>query len=164
MDKQVSELLNAILLPLQAHNPLILPSTCVAEIVPIVDWHEFQHEEEDESWLMGYIDWRDVQVPLLSFEAACGNPLPDFGPQTHIVVLYAISQANDMSYISLAIQGIPKIVRLYENAVRGGSMHSNCAFIKAHIELPDTMAIIPHLENLERSVVGQLATKQLQQQ
>lgn len=66
---EASEVLTALLIPL-ADRQLLLPNTAVAELIayrsPITS-------DGMPDWFLGQIAWRDLSLPLLSFELASGG-------------------------------------------------------------------------------------------
>ena len=62
--------LTGLLVPL-ADRTLLLPNVAVAELIP---YRAPQVTEGTPDWFLGQIAWRDLRLPLLSFEAASGGP------------------------------------------------------------------------------------------
>ena len=60
--------LTGLLMPL-ADRILLLPNVAVAELIP---YRAPQVSEGMPDWFLGQIAWRDLRLPLLSFEAASG--------------------------------------------------------------------------------------------
>ena len=58
--------LTGLLMPLTDRTPL-LPNVAVAELIP---YRAPQVSEGMPSWFLGQVAWRDLRLPLLSFEAA----------------------------------------------------------------------------------------------
>lgn len=64
--------LTGLLLPL-ADRTLILPNVAVAELI---DYQRGEPASDAPPWYLRSVAWRDRQLPLISFEAACGQPSP----------------------------------------------------------------------------------------
>ena len=60
--------LTGLLVPL-ADRTLLLPNVAVAELIP---YRAPQVSEGAPAWFLGQIAWRDLSLPLFSFEAASG--------------------------------------------------------------------------------------------
>jgi chemosensory pili system protein ChpC len=65
---------SSLLIPLH-EKQLILPNVTVAEIIPyrmpkIISNHT--------SWLLGQLEWRNIHIPVLSYEALSGSPVLAF--------------------------------------------------------------------------------------
>jgi chemosensory pili system protein ChpC len=97
--------LSALLLPL-AERPLVVPDVAVAELI---GYRTGVPAGGSVPWDLGDIAWRGRQVPLVSFEGACGQPLPR-GERVRIAVMHGIGER--LPYFALVIQGIPRTVRL----------------------------------------------------
>jgi len=95
--------LTALILPL-ADRSLVLPNVAVAELI---DYQPGAAVADAAPWHLGLIGWRNLQVPLLSFEAASGGTVV-VGARAHIVVLNALSDDAQQRFIALLIQGIPR--------------------------------------------------------
>ena len=63
---QQSSHLTGLLVPL-ADRTLLLPNVAVAELIP---YRAPQTSEGMPGWFLGQVAWRDLRLPLLSFEAA----------------------------------------------------------------------------------------------
>src|SRR5690606_24222737 len=61
--------LTGLLVPL-ADRTLLLPNVAVAELVP---YRAPRAAEGAPSWFLGQVPWRDLSLPLMSFEAASGS-------------------------------------------------------------------------------------------
>jgi len=98
--------LTGLLLPLSDRS-LVLPNVAVAELIG------YQHcapAPDQPAWLLGWIDWRGLRLPLLSFEAACGGQT-QVGERARIVVLNALG-GTSRSFFALLVQGIPRSCKL----------------------------------------------------
>lgn len=80
--------LTGLLLAL-ADRCLVLPNVAVAELI---GYQAGTPAPEQPDWMLGWIDWRNQRLPLLSFEAACGGQLR-VGERARIVVLNALGAA-----------------------------------------------------------------------
>ncbi len=99
---EASEVLTALLIPL-ADRQLLLPNTAVAELIayrpPITS-------DGMPDWFLGQIAWRDLSLPLLSFELASGGSQPP-REDVRVAVLNAIGGRPLLKFIALLVQGIP---------------------------------------------------------
>src|SRR4051812_39342355 len=85
MNERVSEVYS-LLVPL-ADGRLIVPRTCVAEVVG------YQLPAQvigAPPWYLGSLAWNGKQVPLVAFEGLCGAPLPNPSSRTRVVVFHAL--------------------------------------------------------------------------
>lgn len=105
-DQAVAQLTGLILT--LSDRLLLLPNTAVAELVA---FRHLQPAENSPSWLLGQIAWRDLSLPLLSFEAASSNTLPTL-EHARVVIINAIGDRPKFRFFALLITGIPRSVRI----------------------------------------------------
>ncbi len=98
--------IKCILLTLRTENVLV-PNAAVAEIVSL---REIQKLKNVPRWLLGKLQWRGVEIPLVSFEAAASDKA-GVANATQAAILYVINKegATPMPYVGLAISGVPHI-------------------------------------------------------
>lgn len=93
---------------------LVMPTTCIAEIVsyqapePVADAPE---------WLLGMMDWRGLRIPLISFEAANGAAAAEASKRSRIAVLNGLNGDPELPFYGLLVQGIPRLMVLDETAI-----------------------------------------------
>ena len=90
MNDVLAHELYSLLVPL-AQERLIVPRACVAEVVT---WQAPEKMEGAPPWYLGTIHWSGRAVPVISFEAACGQSPPNPGTRTRIVIFVALSSAD----------------------------------------------------------------------
>lgn len=90
---------------------LLLPNTAVAELVA---YRHVQPAENSPNWLLGQISWRDLNLPLLSFEAASSDATV-VTERARVVIVNAIGGRPKFRYFGLLIQGIPRSTRIDES-------------------------------------------------
>jgi chemosensory pili system protein ChpC len=138
--------LTGLLLPLSDRH-LLLPNVAVAELI---DYQDSIAEPGAPLWFLGPITWRNLTLPLLSFEAACGARTR-VGGRARIVVLNALGGRNDLKFIALLTQGIP----------RSCKVDSQLSYVDvplgelelAAVQVGETIAKIPDLAGLEQWLV-----------
>ncbi|MBF7729985.1 chemotaxis protein CheW [Pseudomonas sp. N040] len=105
--KSREETLTGLLLPL-ADRTLLLPNVALAELVP---YRAPQTTSGMPAWLLGQISWRELRLPLLSFEAASGG-VAQVGPGCRVAVLNALGGRPQVKFIALLLQGIPHSIKV----------------------------------------------------
>ena len=99
---QDAESLTGLLMPL-ADRMLLVPNVAVAELIP---YRAPQAVQGMPAWFLGQVQWRDLSLPLLSFEAASsGEPQP-VGSTARVAVLNAVGGRDHVKFIALLVQGI----------------------------------------------------------
>ncbi|MEP7246754.1 MAG: chemotaxis protein CheW, partial [Gammaproteobacteria bacterium] len=105
MAERVTEIYS-LLIPL-VDGRLIIPRACVAEVIGFVTPSEMTGAPP---WYVGTVPWNGRQVPLVSFEGACGNNIPPASGRTRIVVFPCMGTRVDAGYFGLVSQGFPQLV------------------------------------------------------
>jgi chemosensory pili system protein ChpC len=139
-------LLTTLMLPL-ADRSLVLPNVAVAELI---DYQLRRPVQGAPVWHLGMIVWRELQIPLVSFEAACGAPVV-ISEDARIVVLNCLSD-GPLQFMAILIQGVP----------RSCKVDSQLSYVDvplaelelAAVQISDRVAKIPDLEGLERMLLS----------
>ena len=147
LDHRVGSL-TCLLLPL-ADRFLLLPNVAIAELI---DYPHAEPGSDSPPWHLRSIIWRDQQLPLISFEAACGSPL-HIGERARIVILNTLGGNPALKFIALVVQGIPRSYKLDSQlSFVDVSLHP---LERAAVQVGDHVARIPDLVGLERLVLGE---------
>ena len=139
--------LTGLLLPLADRN-LILPNVAVAELI---DYQSSAFDLDTPPWYLGRVTWRERQIPLLSFESACGNKIV-IGERARIVILNTLGGRANLRFIALLVQGIPRSCKL--DSQLSYVDVPLCALEQAAVQVVDQVAKIPDLLALEALLVG----------
>lgn len=98
----------SMLLPVQ-DKLLLLPGVAVAEIV---NYSYPDCPADAPDWFLGYIEWRKLSVPLLSFELLNGQSMPGSARAPRIAVINNTGVNDDVPFIAIVMQGIPRLMRI----------------------------------------------------
>ncbi|AWY41699.1 chemotaxis protein CheW [Pseudomonas putida] len=138
--------LTGLLLPLADRN-LILPNVAVAELI---DYQPAAFDLDTPPWYLGRVTWRNRQIPLLSFESACGNKIV-IGERARIVILNALGGRPELKFIAMLVQGIPRSYKL--DSQLSYVDVPLCSLEKAAVQVADQVAKVPDLMALEELLV-----------
>ncbi|MDY7562815.1 chemotaxis protein CheW [Pseudomonas sp. 10B1] len=138
--------LTGLLLPL-SDRCLLLPNIAVAELI---DYQDSKAEPDAPNWYLGPISWRNRTLPLLSFEAACGARTR-VGGRARIVVLNALGGRDELKFIALLTQGIPRSCKVDSQLSYVDVQLAELEL--AAVQVGDTIAKIPDLVGLEEWLV-----------
>lgn len=136
--------LTALLLPL-TDRTLMLPNVAVAELIP---YRAPQTSEGLPEWFLGLVTWRDLRLPLLSFEVASGEPAVAAGNQARILVLNAQGDRPHVKFIALLVQGIPRAMKV-DSELKVAELPL-AKYELAAVDADGVMAKIPDLLGLEQ--------------
>jgi len=149
------ELLHCLLVPLVGRR-LIVPRACVAEVIGL---GRFSLREEAPDWLLGEVAWSDRMVPLVSFEAACGDPVPEIGGRSRAVILRSMTGKLGRGGLALICQGLPQLLRLGAEVIEldQDGEQPGAAPVLCRVKVLNETPLVPDLETLETWVSQALA-------
>ena len=104
----------SLLVPL-ASGRLLVPRTCVAEITGFVQPAAMPGAPP---WYLGVIPWNGRQVPLVSFEGICGEPIPDVTTRSRVLLLHVLGPRLDTGCYGIVSQGFPQLMRVGPEVIR----------------------------------------------
>lgn len=135
--------LTGLLVPL-ADRTLLLPNVAVAELIP---YRAPQVSAGMPDWFLGQVAWRDLRLPLLSFEAASGGQAQT-GTAARVAVINALGGRPKVKFIALLVQGIPRSIKVGTDLVRADV---DLAPLELDaVSLGDDVVKIPDLIGLEQ--------------
>jgi chemosensory pili system protein ChpC len=142
--------LYSLLIPL-AQERLIVPRACVAEVVT---WQAPEKMPGAPPWYLGTIHWSGRPVPVISFEAACGQGLPTPGTRTRIVIFVGLSSQVTGGYFGVITQGFPQLVRVNADVVKADPSRSfsERGPILCQVRMLNESPLIPDFECLEQMI------------
>ncbi|AOE82853.1 chemotaxis protein CheW [Pseudomonas sp. TCU-HL1] len=141
--QNTSNSLTGLLLPL-SDRTLLVPNVALAELIP---YRAPQAAQGLPSWLLGQVAWRDLRLPLLSFEAAAGGEAK-VGTGARVAVLNALGGRPHVKFIALLLQGIPRSLKLEADLPRADAPLSVLEL--EAVQLGTDVAKIPDLMALEQ--------------
>ncbi len=137
--------LTGLLMPL-ADRILLLPNVAVAELIP---YRAPQVSEGMPDWFLGQIAWRDLRLPLLSFEAASGGQA-QIGAGARVAVINALGGRPAVKFIALLVQGIPRSIKFGPELARANVPLSPLELDA--VSLGDAVLKVPDLIGLEQKL------------
>lgn len=145
-----SQTLSCVIIPMNGRQ-LLLPNVTIAEVV---DYAATDAGPKTPEWLVGHLEWRGLNLPVISYDAANGATLTIPGDNRgRIVVLNTVSEHhNTLPFMAMVTQGIPSQARLTEEQIRRLDGEAGPADIM-QVEVEGDTAWIPNLEYLESLAV-----------
>ncbi len=149
MAERVNEIYS-LLIPL-AEGRLILPRACIAEVV------SYQVPSEMAGappWYLGTISWNGRLVPLVSFEGACGQNIPQAVGRTRVVIVHCIGERVEGGVFGLVSQGFPQLVRVSSDVVRpdNSRVFADRAPVICQVRMVNEVPLVPDIERLEEMI------------
>ena len=144
---ELPEEVPTLLIPMHG-RPWLVPNIMVAEIIPL---RQPDRPGGGPEWLLGILNWRDEDVPLISFERLNESGKVTIGPNARIAVVNNLG--GKLKFYAVLIQGIPRLAKitnedLVEEPVNTGPAESMC------VQMGGELAVIPDLDAIERAIEG----------
>lgn len=132
---------------------LVLPNTAIAEVI---SYAAPEAVENAPQWMMGYINWRGLSIPLISFEAASADAISKPGKRSRIIVLNSISGDNNLPFYAILAQGIPRLISLNEGSIHDAPEIESLPqqFVMRHVIIDSQPVLIPDQEAIEKAIIS----------
>jgi len=127
---------------------LLVPRACVAEVIGYQVPAELTGAPP---WYLGLVSWNNRQLPLISFEGACGHTIPVPSSRSRVVVFHALNGRLAAGYFAMVSQGFPQLVRVSNDVVRPDHSRSFAerSPVLCQVRMLNETPLIPDLERLE---------------
>lgn len=146
--EEASEL-GCVLIPLH-EGQLLLPSVCVAEILP---WRRIKTLEGAPEWCLGLLGWRGEAVPVVRFERLSDSRADCPALGRCLVVMNRTSPEGSVPFYAVAAEGLPRLVQVADEDLSeqqpGPGRAQTCT-----VRLGTEAAAIPNLSFVERQVAS----------
>lgn len=137
----------ALIIPLQGRN-LLLPNVAVAEVIPYTRPHAVADAPD---WMLGAINWRGLNIPLISYDRLQGVHNEGAFAQARIAVLNTVRPGGGLHFYALVTTGIPQLKRVNADAMQEMSDELGAGLL-SQVRIGDIEAAIPDLDALESTV------------
>lgn len=149
--------INSLLLPL-LDRQLLLPAVTIAEMIP------FQAPQKDDDsfpdWYLGDIGWRQLRIPVVSYEVMSGDRMPPSGLSCRIAVLNNTGVSERLSFVGLLTQGIPRLSRVGADEVHEVKDAATKTFDLMHVTHAGEQLIIPDVSAMQQAVLDLILSLQ----
>lgn len=146
--------LNTLILTLSSGLRLAAPQAILAEVVP---QQTMTQDDSSEDWLMGFLDWRGEQVPVIDPGVICGRAEPAAANIHRYGVLYALEHIVGLSYYALPLASVPHPVMVTADDVQAETLAESCPALAAQALIENQSVAIPDFPYLERLIEGHLS-------
>jgi chemosensory pili system protein ChpC len=144
--------IRGVLLPV-GERYLLLPNAAVAEMIV---FQEPEPREGMPDWLLGWIEWRGRQIPVMSWERAVEGREPDWDARrVRIAVLNTLNGNPAVPHIGLLSAGVARLARIRPDTLEEGlASDVTSPLVIASVIITEVPAWIPNLDELERWIVA----------
>lgn len=133
---------------------LLLPNAAVSEVTAL---DRFEAAAPDApSWLAGWHATAERRIPVLSFEALCGQTRPDAGKRSRVVIVNPIGRRVGGGGFALLAQGHPHLISINRGTISALPLvpGDRDELVLSRVRMAGQEAVIPDLEQIESRLVG----------
>ena len=130
---------------------LLLPNSVVAEIIGYS-----KPEQHGAGWYDGLLSWRGAFVPIVSIEGMCQRQQPETGSRTRIAIIYNLSGDEDLPYVGIILQDIPRAYLAEADRMQDFSATPECEYLLGRADLMIDQLMIPDLDAIMLAVKQRL--------
>lgn len=146
-DEQDDKGVACLLMPTFA-LPLLVPNVLVAEIVVNVS----VRADRQVPGLVGWIQWRGVEVPLVDFDCFQGEKdLTLAESSARVAVFHAVNDQSNYLFYGIRLSGNPRLVKVMRSQISEESADESL-FMGCLVDLDGVEAVLPDLQALEQAL------------
>ncbi|OZG75155.1 chemotaxis protein CheW [Hahella sp. CCB-MM4] len=148
---QTPNQISCLLIPVKDRQ-LLLPNASVAEIV---DFQQPEKTTGSPEWFLGYIRWRGIRLPVISYDAANDQgAAPAPSQQARIAVTNTIGEHHgNLPFIAFVTEGLPRLMKVTKEEITERDEVALSFADQAAVRISGEEAFIPKLEKLEELAV-----------
>lgn len=143
---ELPEQIASLLIPMVG-RPLLIPNVAVAEIV---SWDQPQKQEGSPDWLLGTVDWRGVELPVVSLERMNSSEIDDADVGQRLAVINGVGECN-IPFYAISVQGLPRLVRVFPEEMSSEEASEDPVY-DTLVMVSGERAVIPDLPSVERQL------------
>lgn len=140
--------LNALLFPMK-QGLLVSPDVTVAEIV---DYQKARSVKTDCDWLLGDIEWRNIQVPVISFDKLIGEKELQIARAAKIVVMHTLSQRQAFKFWAFVVHDSPTMQTISEEVLIQNQAQQLPDEVIMQADLLGEHILLPNITLIEKKI------------
>ena len=137
----------SLLIPI-ANCKLVLPTVSVAEMIPYSS--PILPSTDMPDWFLGHLQWRQTQVPMVSYERLNGEPLADIKPESQLIILNNTGVSADLPFFCMPTQGIPRLSRVAMNEISDNTAVEAREYDEMQVFVAGEQAVLPDVSKIEK--------------
>jgi len=143
--------MRGVLLPV-GRRFLLLPNSAVAEVI---GYREPEIDGPAPEWWLGWIEWRGLRVPVVSYEQVIGHQEELRGSQrARIAILSTLNGNSSLPYVGIYTLGISRLARIgADTLAEDNSEEAESSLVLESVIINDLPAWIPDMDKLEEMVL-----------
>lgn len=152
LEHEAKQQLTGLTLVLAGARTLLVPSAALAELVTWQPPESLPGGVRHEDGLIGRINWRGRQLPLLSFEVLAGEDEPDVTQASRIAIFNSLDPSAGLEFYAVLLQGIPRTVLVDSRLHPDQDADLRIGELTA-VQLDGECLIIPDLDAVEHRLI-----------
>lgn len=150
----MSNEIRGIMIPVTKEKRVLLPNAIIAEVV---SYSDFSPVENAPDWLVGKIDWRGYNIPILCYNSLTTGGKTDRNTSGRVVVIKTLGDIDNLPYFAILVDGVPRLQLITQGDLQvheGQTNDSNA--IASKVTVQDEMSEIPNIRYIEH-VLGEIS-------
>jgi chemosensory pili system protein ChpC len=139
--------ITCMMLPIQART-LLVPLANIAEMAAVAPIFP---DNSGPNWFLGYYNWRNQRVPLVSFERLVTGQGGGINPNGRIAVFNNTGVHGDVNFIAIPTQGIPRQVSLGVEDIQRLEQMTSTRFEMMYVRVGTEEMTIPDITAIEKA-------------
>ena len=143
--------LATLLIPMY-EKQLVLPNVSVAEVIP---YAPPQPADNAPDWYLGTVQWRNIDVPVVSFEALNGEVAVSHSRKRRIAVLNGLVDNQRLPFCAMVTEAMPRLMRIMADEIAAddeGGMLGPCEL--GRVLVNGERAVIPNIDYLQQQFLN----------
>ncbi len=132
---------------------ILFPNTLVAEVI---GYEEPLAIENSPEWLLGKVNWRGWNIPLVSYAGMVHGDAEPVGPHTRIAVIKGIHHTDELPYLAIITNGVPRLQTITQGDLQAHEIKEDYPGMAFRVTIHDELADIPDMETIENRVLDAL--------
>lgn len=147
--RRPEEPIHTLEIPLTGFS-LLVPSAAVAEVTNPTT---LTRVPGASPWFLGVMGWRTQAVPVVSFEALLGHPIPPLAAGAKIVVFYPMVESRDREFYGVVALAEPRPQQVIPSLVEPEDPQRlpDSPFIAAGVKIKGHASYIPDFDAIRRA-------------
>lgn len=130
---------------------LLVPTVTVAEMAPI---QPFDIIPNTPDWFLGYYPWRNLRVPVLSYETMNVQSSPKIGVRGRVAVFNNTGISDRVPFLGVLVQDLPHMIRVEESDLKEDKETQKHRYDLMPVKIGAEEAVMPDIEAMEHAVLG----------
>ncbi|HFC30159.1 MAG TPA: chemotaxis protein CheW [Oceanospirillales bacterium] len=139
--------IRGIMIPVSKEKKVLLPNAIIAEVV---SYDDIKKVDNAPDWLLGNINWRGYDIPLICYETLSTGKNLDGKITGRVAVIKALGDIEKMPYFAMLVEGVPRLQLVTQGDLQVHEMEDeeNNA-IASRVTIAEDMSEIPNIRYIE---------------